>query len=143
MPDIATIAALLNGLKAATDIAKSISQASNSLQAAELKMKLAELYEALADARIKATDLKEEIDAKDQEIARLLDAAKLEGEVFRGGDAYFRKGASKPYPLCIACWDQRKKLVHLLDTAREKGPDSRTCPECKTSVSFYSIEFPM
>ena len=43
MPDITTIAAVLNSLKAATDIAKFLRESDLSLERAELKLKLADL----------------------------------------------------------------------------------------------------
>ena len=52
MPDIATIAAALNSLKTATDIVKFIRESDLSIERAELKLKLADLVGALAEAKL-------------------------------------------------------------------------------------------
>ena len=52
MPDITAITAVLNGLKAATDIAQFLRKADLSLEKAELKLQIADLASALADAKI-------------------------------------------------------------------------------------------
>jgi hypothetical protein len=48
--DVAAIGSLLGSLKTATDIAKFVRESSVSLERAELKMKLAQLIEALSNA---------------------------------------------------------------------------------------------
>ena len=52
--DVAAIGSLLGSLKTATDIAKFVRESSVSLERAELKMKLAQLIEALSNAKIEA-----------------------------------------------------------------------------------------
>jgi hypothetical protein len=58
MPDLASIQAALTSIKVATDIAKFFRSADLSLEKAESKMKLAELMEALAEAKIEIASSK-------------------------------------------------------------------------------------
>jgi hypothetical protein len=58
--DPTTIGALLTSLKAATDIAKFIRGSDLSIERAELKLKLAELVEALANAKLEAADVQQQ-----------------------------------------------------------------------------------
>ena len=74
MPDIATIGAVLSSLKTATDIAKFLRESDLSLERAELKLKIAELVGALADAKIELTEVQEALSAKDKHIAELENA---------------------------------------------------------------------
>jgi len=145
MPDVATITAVLAGLKTASEIAKTLGQSDLNLEKAELKFKLAELYEALALARMSATSLTEELQEKDREIARLLEAVALKDEVVKRGDAYFKKGPDGKAvddPFCVNCWDAKKKLVHIHRMHATKGPDVLVCPQCKTGVVWHSINWP-
>jgi hypothetical protein len=59
MPAIASIAAILSSIKTATDIAKFLRESDLSLQRAELKLKLADLVSALAEAKIELTEIQE------------------------------------------------------------------------------------
>ena len=61
MPDLATIAAAINSIKTATDIAKGFREAGLSLEKAEHKFRLAELMTALAEARIATASVQEEV----------------------------------------------------------------------------------
>ncbi|TXI83481.1 MAG: hypothetical protein E6Q40_10930 [Cupriavidus sp.] len=54
MHGITTITALLGGVKTATDIARGIKDSGVTLEAAEMKFKLAELISALAGVKMEA-----------------------------------------------------------------------------------------
>lgn len=141
MADPASILTMIEGLKSAAELVKGISQASGTLERSELKLRLADVNEALADARMAAVDLKDQLQAKDEEIARLLNVVSIKGEVVKRGDAYFKKSAPED-AFCVYCWDTKKKLIHIHKSyVKDKG-DMMTCPECKTSVDFYCIKFP-
>ncbi|MGC8492563.1 MAG: hypothetical protein ACP5SH_12585, partial [Syntrophobacteraceae bacterium] len=71
MPDIPTIVSALSSIKTAVDIAKLIKESSTSLEQAEVKLKLAELISALADAKIEIANVQETLLKKDQLIAEL------------------------------------------------------------------------
>jgi hypothetical protein len=71
MPDVATISAFLGSIKTATDIARAISLSDSALEKAQLKLRIAELMETLADAKIQAIEIQELLQVKESEIARL------------------------------------------------------------------------
>jgi hypothetical protein len=80
MPDILAINATVTAIKHSIDIAKAIKDADSTLQKAELKFRVAELIESLADAKIKATELQGLVQEKDLEIKRL--SLLLERKIF-------------------------------------------------------------
>ena len=59
MTEISTISAILGSVKTATEIAKLIKDSYFSLEKAEMKLKLAELISALADAKIEISEIQE------------------------------------------------------------------------------------
>ncbi|MCW5203214.1 hypothetical protein VU12_09780, partial [Desulfobulbus sp. US4] len=69
--DIGAITSALSGIKQAIDIAKIIKDSASSLEEAEIKLKLADLISALADAKIEIANIKEGVTEKDDEIKRL------------------------------------------------------------------------
>lgn len=56
MPDILAINATITAIRHSIDIAKAIKDADSTLEKAELKLKIAELIESLANAKIQATE---------------------------------------------------------------------------------------
>ena len=75
-PDMASITAALGSIKAAVDLAKLIKDSGASLEQAEVKLKIAELISALADAKIELATIQGvllEKDLKIDELAKLID----------------------------------------------------------------------
>lgn len=138
MTELATFAAVLNSLKVAADIAKTLKESDLSLERAEMKMKIAELLSAVADAKIATSELQTALQEKNQEIKRLTEALATKAEVVKDGDAYFRKGPdgkAQGEPFCLHCWESRKELSHLIRGDRRE----KLCPACKTSYDDFSI----
>lgn len=134
MPDPGSMMALLNGLKVATEIAKNLRELDASLEKAQAKSELAELINALADARISASDMKLDLDEKDRRIRELESALKVAGSVVRRGEAYFTEageGRSADGPFCSRCYDVDRRLVHL--NRHPVHGSQKMCPECKAS----------
>ena len=59
MADFASMSATLQGIKTATDIAKSLRDADLSLEKAEMKLQIADITSALADAKINLSEVQE------------------------------------------------------------------------------------
>ena len=109
MTDIGAITAFLTSLKTATDIAKAIKSVDVSLERAELKLRVAELIESLAAAKIHAAEIQDLVREKDAEIERL----QIDQELFFEDNAYWRtKNSAKDGPFCTHCWDREGMLVH-------------------------------
>lgn len=131
MPDIATIGAVLSSLKTATDIAKFLRESDLSLERAELKLKLAELVGALADAKIELTEVQEALSAKDKHIAELEDAFQSKDVFVRRRDAYYHADESDNptgVPFCLRCWENDHKKRQLVRDAKERL--TRVCTTC-------------
>ena len=138
MTDIASISAVLTSIKTATDIAKVLRTLDASVAQAELKLKLAEMLESLADAKISAAELQELLEEKETEIGRLTQALSLQAEVVKEKDAYFMKsqdGKRIGEPFCLHCWESNKRLFHLVSGGYGKSK----CTSCKTEYSAWQI----
>ncbi|ACH39793.1 hypothetical protein Gbem_2789 [Citrifermentans bemidjiense Bem] len=116
MTDLTTIGAALSGIKAAVDIAKAIKNSDLSLEKAEMKYKVAELIEALTDAKMSVAEVRDVLQEKDSEIKRLKDALEMNGKVVRKGNYYVIEGDpdGEKNKYCLTCWDYDKKLVSLI-----------------------------
>ena len=81
--DIPTISAILTGVKSATEIAKYLKDSDISFEKAETKLKLADLIGALADVKMQLADVRELLIDKDEEIRKLQDELKMQGDLFK------------------------------------------------------------
>lgn len=132
MPDMTTIAAVLNSLKTATDIAKFLRESDLSIEKAELKLKLAELIGVLAETKIELADLQDALSEKDKRISELEQAFQAKDNLVRRGDAMYAKGANgEPVGVayCIRCWEtdhKQKQLVFSNNSNRHEN----VCTAC-------------
>lgn len=117
MFDMATISTAVGGIKGAIEIAKLLKDSSDSLEKAEVKLKLADLIGALADVRTQMSDIKEALIESENEKkelkAKLVLQAKLEFEM-----PYYwtiEEDGKKDGPFCQLCYDKEKKLIRLQD----------------------------
>ena len=134
---VASIAAALSGIKAATDIAKLIKDAGVSLEAADHKLQIADLVGALADAKMALVEVQDTIREKDEEISSLNEALKIKKTLIRHNDAYYEQdeeGNPVGSPYCSHCLEIKNIAVHI-----NQSPLARTtsiCPSCKSSVAW-------
>jgi hypothetical protein len=106
------------------------------LEKAEIKLKIAELIEALAEAKIQASEVKEVVQEKDQRIAELEKAFELKAKLIRKGDAYYESSErAEPIgsPYCSHCWEVKHSTIHLNHVIT--GPLDWICPACKNTYS--------
>lgn len=130
--DITTITALLGGVKTATDLAKAIKDSGTTLEAAEVKLKLADLISALADVKMEAATIQTQLlDAQDQ-IRKLEADAKQRAALVWRQPCYWlpRESDGVEEPYCQPCHDNDKKLSRL----HEDGNGAYTCLVCKITV---------
>jgi hypothetical protein len=131
MTDIAAIGAIVSSLKTATDIAKFLRESDFSLERAELKLKLAELVGALADAKLEMASIQELVSERDERIKELEEAFESKDQLVRNRDAYYTtdsKGDPVGTPLCLRCWDVDHKQYHLHHDAKDRFV--MVCPAC-------------
>lgn len=136
MPDIATIGAILNSVKAATEIAKFLKDTDISLEKAEAKLKLAELVSALADTKLEIAEIQELLIEKDKKIKELQYAlTQHEKMVWRDPVYYMQTKDGEKGPFCPQCYDSKRKAIRL--QTYEKG-----CWHCETcNKTFYSQSY--
>jgi len=114
MPDISTISAILGSVKTATEIAKLIKDSDLSLEKAEMKLKLAELISALADAKMEISEIQELILQKDQKIRQLKESINTQENMIFEKPYYWRiDGTEKVGPFCQHCYDKDRKVIRL------------------------------
>lgn len=131
MPDVTSIGAMLGSIKSAIAIVKYLNESGSSLEKAELKLKLAELTGALADAKIEMLSVQEALAEKDRRIEELNEAFEMRLSLFRHGDAYYRQdetGKRIGVAYCLRCWENDHKARQLVDTGGGMG--LRNCTTC-------------
>lgn len=131
MPDISTISAVLSSLKTATDIAKFLRESDLSLERAELKLKLAELVGALADAKFELSEVQEALSEKAKKIVDLEEAFQSKDGLVRRYDAYYQldeAGSPIGVAYCLRCWENDHKKRQLVQDAKDRF--TRVCTSC-------------
>jgi hypothetical protein len=135
MPDIGAISAGISSIKVAIDIAKELKGATAAIKDAEVKLKIAELLEAMAEVKIQLVDAQDENLELKQTIKELEAALARQDEVvFRDGYYYLAEQQdSKPEgPFCSNCYSSTNRLSLLTEvtgTFRRFG--KYECPSCE------------
>lgn len=137
--DITAITAVLTSVKSAMDIAKNIKDSGASLEAAETKLKLAELIGALADVKVESANVKEILVEKDAEIRKLRDQLDMKEKLVWKKPYYVMKGREDE-PLCQRCYDDEGKTIRLQIPGRQ---GLWICSVCKTRFTneTYKLYF--
>ena len=117
MFDMTIFSTAASGIKGAIDIAKLLKDSSDSLEKAEVKLKLADLIGTLADVKTQMADIKDALMESENEKkelkAKLALQAKLEFEM-----PYYwtvEEDGKHDGPFCQLCYDKEKKLIRLQD----------------------------
>lgn len=114
MTDLASIASILGSVKTATEIAKLLKDSDLSLEKAEMKLKLAELISALADAKIEMAEIQSLLMEKDDRIKTLQEEKKTRSNLTYEAPYYWSINRdSKEGPFCQQCFDKNEKLIRL------------------------------
>ena len=125
-----------SSIKAASDIAKIVRESGLTLEQAEYKLKLAELVEKLADAKMEIASVQDVIDEKDQRIKQLEQEAEIRGQLTYESPYYWlQHEGRRDGPFCQQCYDSEKKLMRL--TGYGNGYwDCKTCKSNYTDSSY-------
>jgi len=127
------IAAAISCINLTIDGVRKLSKASGAIERAELKLQLAEMMDALADAKLEMTQAMEDRAFFQQQIAELEKSLRIKETIKRAGDAYYgldEQGEPKGAPYCSLCWERNHSLIHLTSAARTEQHSS--CPACKS-----------
>lgn len=102
------VAEYVTGLKAAWDVAKALKAATDSIGDAHLKLQMAELISALADAKIEAAENAEKI-------AELQRTLQLRSQLQFSDGKYFKEleEGTQDGPFCATCYDSTSKQIRL------------------------------
>lgn len=137
--DIATgLSAASNGLS----IAAWLKKVGKDYDAAEYKMKIAELVDALTDAKLALSEAKEATAAQSKEIEALKVNFQTKGLLARGAGDYLYfagpEGSPLGFPICPSC--EADGLIMQLK--QDGSPDKAKCPKCKESFQPVSCYLP-
>ena len=118
MDSLSALRNVLASLTAATEIAVFLKDSELSLPKDEMKVKLAELIAAIAEAKLQIADITSIISEKDQTIKFLQDNIN-QGEkmVFEKNLYWSIEGDKKDGPFCPQCWDHDHKKTRLYNMA--------------------------
>lgn len=126
--DLVSVTTALASLKTAIEIARLLKESGSTLEAAERKMHVAGLIDALAEARIEVAGIKEVLLEKDELIAQLKQEFALAGNLVWEQPYYFVVDDNKKDgPFCQQCYDSEHKLIRLQGRQRSGGWDCHNC----------------
>jgi hypothetical protein len=130
---------VLSSITAAIGLAKELVDVDKAIDRAQWKLKLADLTSALADAKVGVVELKDEIEVRDKEIARLKKSFEFQGSTIKKHDmVYEAQGSGEPVgmPFCPRCLNVDGRHIKL--TALQKPGRPTQCPECKSDFDQQS-----
>lgn len=113
--------------------AQAIRNSGATLEAAETKLKLAELVSALADSKIALVSVQELLAEKESEITSLKASLELRKKLIRYGDSYYEtteEGEPVGDPYCSHCFETKGLAVHISQTVDRR---QSACPACKST----------
>lgn len=127
MDILSIISQISTGISSATNIAKFIKDSGSSLEKAEVKLKLADLIEALAETRIKVAEIKNLLIEKDEEIKNLTKTIETSKNIkWKQPYYYIDKDGSEEGPYCQRCYDSDRKTIRV----QEVSDGHRQCFTC-------------
>lgn len=135
MADMVTIGAVLSSVKTATEIARMLKDSDLSLEKAEVKLKLAELVSALADAKLEAAQVQELLLEKDRRIKELETTRDFSEKLVWKDPVYVLPKGNVEEPFCPQCHDSSQKAIRL----QTPEPGHWECMTCKNH--FFSQSY--
>ena len=119
----------VTGLKVAWDVAKTLKTATDAIGDAEIKLQIADLISALADAKIEAAENAEKI-ATLEKVLSTNNAVTYEAPYY-----WCITKNTKEGPFCQQCFDNNNKLIRL----QHHDEGLWICSTCEGS--FYESSF--
>lgn len=114
MDILSIISQISTGISSATNIAKFIKDSGSSLEKAEVKLKLADLIEALAETRIKVAEIKNLLIEKDEEIKNLTKTIETSKNIkWKQPYYYIDNDGTEDGPYCQNCYDSDRKAIRV------------------------------
>jgi hypothetical protein len=135
MPEIlTTIVTGASAIKAAIDTVKLVKNSVDSLDKAEIKFQMAELYNLLSDVKIESAQ-------KDEKILALTKKLELKENMIWVQPFYFQRKADKfDGPFCQKCFDEKLSQIRI---STHQNDIYLICNVCKTKYSNNFNRFPV
>lgn len=113
------------GIKTAWDLAKAVKVSTDAIDDAQIKLQVAELIGALADARIEAAESTELISSLQQQL-------RSKSQMEFNGHTYYKiiEGQNSEGPWCPTCYDVRAQEVRLQPFTQRHSSFKWACREC-------------
>lgn len=135
MADFGAISAGISSIKVAIDIAKDLKGATSAIKDAEVKLKIAELLEAMSEVKVQLVEAQDENLELKRTIKDLESALARQDEVvFRDGHYYLAEAQEgKPQgPFCSNCYSSNNRLSLLTEvTGTFRSFGKYKCPACE------------
>jgi len=115
----------VTGVKTAWELAKAIKASADAIDDAQMKLQVAELIGALADARVEAAESSELIASLQQQL-------KSKALMKFNGSVYYKvtEGEEKEGPWCPTCYDARGLEIRLQKNQTRAVQANWNCKEC-------------
>jgi hypothetical protein len=135
-------ASVISTISAAIKLVGEIRDAGKAIDEAALKLKIADVTSALADAKLGAVELKEQLDNQGREIGRLKAAFAFKGETVEKNNMTYRAKDGRPIgmPYCPRCIAADGFYIQL--TALETPGKPARCPQCKSDYGRQTEYLP-
>jgi Zn finger protein HypA/HybF involved in hydrogenase expression len=117
---------------------KDLASVGKALDTAELKLKIAELSETMADLKLAHIEAKDDLAARGAEIDKLKKLLQRKAELVEFQSYSYEKtkdGKPKGLPYCPVCEQKDGLLIRM--TPPPRGMATSTCPNCK---AMYHVE---
>lgn len=133
MAALAPLMQAINALKTASEGLTYLREVDKKFDKAELKIKVAELAEALSVARLSVLDAKEENESLRAKLRELEGAKERHSNAIHKNNLYyFHEGEREDGPFCPRCFENDKKRMPVTKlNAVFKDVGSYQCPNCK------------
>lgn len=89
---------------------------------------LQQLMDVLYQAAQEHERVVERAAALARRVAELEERTRLIPSLVAQDGAYWKPGNPEPGPYCVACWDEDRRLIHLVPNA---GGPGEMCPRCR------------
>jgi hypothetical protein len=136
MDVMTTITAISRSL----DVLRTLKEIDSEFDRATYKAKIAELTSTLAEAKTSLLDAREELRAKDIEIAELKRAFEFarDNTVVKKGMRYEKApdGSPQGMPFCDRCERVDGRLIRIVGTQTSKDGYKAVCPQCKSDYGM-------
>lgn len=135
------ITTAIGSVTAALGLMKELREIDAQFDKADLKLKIAELTGALADAKAGLVEVADQLRGKDAEIARLTEQLTFRNVklIDRGQFRFFADadGNPKGLPICPVCEKRGDNLALTQDRSKGAGRITYYCPSCKANYGPY------